>query len=179
MALDPKRIMCEVVGRLGRETQFHLDERHRHFHITNVVLIGLSVVLAIVAVFNFYYVQILYQDLNGIVNNMDSMHNNLKGIEKSMVSITGNVESFDRHMLNMDQIHENTTSLAGTMPRISQAMNTLSAEIGVIEQEMRLIQGGMINVDQRFGHMTSGVAVMRENVHQISGPMGFMNPFMP
>ena len=48
-----------------------------------------------------------------------------------------------------------------------------------ISGDMGILSGGMTNIEQRFGHMTGSVAVMRENVRQISGPMGFMNPMMP
>ena len=36
MTEDSRRGIVEVIARLGRETQLHLDERHRHFRITDV-----------------------------------------------------------------------------------------------------------------------------------------------
>lgn len=44
---------------------------------------------------------------------------------------------------------------------------------------MGVLRGAMTNIDQRVNHMIGSVASMRENVHQISRPMGVMNPFMP
>ena len=102
MAEDPRRVMIEVFARLGRETQLHLDERHRHFKITDAVIIAISALLTIVAVFNVYYVHILYQDLSGIVSSMDSMHDNMQQVKGSMTSITENIGNFNEHMAHMD-----------------------------------------------------------------------------
>ncbi|MES9876019.1 MAG: translation initiation factor 2 [Candidatus Sedimenticola sp. PURPLELP] len=179
MAAEPKRIFVEVVGRLGRETQFHLDERHHHFRITDLVLMGVSALLIIMAVFNVYFIYVLYQDLNGIVNNMDSMHNNLKEVNVNMAVITGKVGDMDEHLAHMDRIDVQTQSLAQSMPRISGAMSELNTEVATINTDVGLMNGAMSNISHRMGEMTGGVSVMRENVRQISRPMGFMNPMMP
>jgi hypothetical protein len=58
-------------------------------------------------------------------------------------------------------------------------MDSITGEVAVINNDMRLINHSMLVIDQRIGHMTGGVAVMRENVRQMSGPMGIMNPVLP
>jgi len=176
---DPKRIMIEAVGRLGRETQLHLDERHHHFQITNIVIVAMSLLLLVMAVFNVYYVRILYQDLDGIVVNMESVHTHLKDISGSMESITGKVAGIDHHMLKMDQIKDHTGSLANNMLLIGGNMQDITDEMGMINRDMYLLSGAMDNIDYRFTTMTGAIVVLRENVHQISRPMGMMNPFMP
>ena len=118
MAEDPRRVMIEVFARLGRETQIHLDERHRHFKITDTVIIGISILLTIVAVFNVYYVHILYQDLSGIVSSMDSMHDSLQQVKGDMVSITNSIGNFNQHMAHMDSINNHISSLGETMPSV-------------------------------------------------------------
>lgn len=179
MAEDPRRVMIEVFARLGRETQIHLDERHRHFKITDAVIIAISVLLTIVAVFNVYYVHILYQDLSGIVSSMDSMHGNLQQVKGDMISITQSVGKFNQHMEHMDSINRNMANIATTMPSVGSNMSSISDSIILIETDMGMLSGGMTNIEQRFGQMTNSVTIMRENVRQISGPMGFMNPMMP
>ena len=179
MAEDVRRMVVEAVGRIGRETQLHLDERHRHFWITNLLIISISMLLVVVAIFNVYYIRVLYQDLSGIVFNMDSMHHHLRVVKGSMDEITGKVESFDRHMSHMDQINLHTASMSKSLPRIATAMNEMSGEVHAIRGEMAVMQGAMTNIDQRVGHMIGSVASIRENVRQIARPMGAMNPFMP
>ena len=179
MSEDPRRVMIEVFARLGRETQLHLDERHRHFRITDALIITVSVLLAVLAVFNVYYVHILYQDLSGIVKSMDSMHHHLEDVKDNMISIAGSVNAFDQHMENMDSISGHMASLAETMPVIQGNMDDISGAVRLIDSDMGVLGGGMTNIQQRFGHMTGSVAIIRENVRQISGPMGVMNPVLP
>lgn len=179
MAEDPKKLLVEIVGRLGRETQLHLDERHHHFHITNLVLMVVSLLLVILAVVNVYYIRVLYQDLSGIVNNMDSMHSHMKIVNTSMISITDRVEAIDRHVASMEQVTADTVALAGNMSRVRYSMDNIAGEMGVIQQDMGLVRNGMLGIENRLGHMTNGVNVIGENVRQIARPMGMMNPMMP
>ena len=179
MALDPRREMVEMVARLSRETQLHLDERHRHFQINKIVVITISLLLVILAAFNVYYVRILYTDLDGIVSNMDSMHVHMVAVDEKMLDITENVGAFEKHMRHMDQINEHTWAMAEMLPRISGSMDEMDVEINNINQNMGRLSLGMTNIEQRFGHMTRGVVIMRDNVQKISRPMGAMNPFMP
>lgn len=179
MPEDARRMVVEAVGRIGRETQLHLDERHRHFWVTNLLIVVISILLVVVAIFNVYYIRVLYQDLSGIVFNMDSMHQHLRVVKGSMDEITTKVESFDHHMLNMDQINQHTASMSQSLPRIATAMHEMSGEVHSIRNEMAVMQGAMTNIDQRVNHMIGSVAGMGDNVRQIARPMGAMNPFFP
>ena len=58
-------------------------------------------------------------------------------------------------------------------------MSEMTGYVGTVEQEMGLLSQGMFNIDTRMTHMIGGVTIMRENMRQISKPMGMMNPFMP
>lgn len=179
MSEDPRRAIVEVMARLGRETQYHIDERHRHFRITDGITIIVSLLLVILAVFNVYYVQVLYKDLNGIVNNMDSMYKHLRDVDGDMAVITGHMEAFDRHMAHMEPISGHMGSLSNTMTGVRSDMGQITAEMGTIEQSMGLVGQAMGIMDRRVRSMTGGVSVMRENVGQIARPMGGMMPFMP
>jgi len=179
MAEDPRRVLVEVVGRLGRETQLHLDERHRHFWVTNVVTLVIALLLLILAAFNVYYVKVLYEDLNGIVFNMDSMHTNLRRITGDMTGIAGHVQVIDRHMEHMESINHHTTGIAGHMPGISDAMSGMATHVDNIDLDMTRLKSSMSNIQQRAGNMTGNISLMRENLRQIARPMGAMNPFMP
>ena len=176
---DPRRAVVEVIARLGRETQLHLDERHRHFRITDGIILITSVLLVILAVFNVYYVRLLYQDFNGIVANMISMHDHLVDVDKDMTVITGHMASFEHHMQYMEPINTHMISIAGAMPRVRAHMDGIASNMGHIEQSMELVGRGMGIIDQRVHAMVGGVAHMRENVTQIARPMGGMMPFMP
>ncbi len=179
MAEDPRRAIVEVIARLGRETQLHLDERHRHFRITDGVILIISLLLVILVVFNVYYVRVLYKDLDGIVTNMESMFGHLRDVDVDMSVITGYMESFDGHSRHMEAIAGHMGSISEVLPRVSASMGDITTDTGNIQQNMDLVARSMRDIDQRVYVMTGGVAVLRENVGQIARPMGNMMPFMP
>lgn len=179
MADDPRRGIVEVMARLGQATQYHIDERHRHFHITDLVIYVTSALLVVLAVFNIYYVRILYTNLTGIVANMDSMHQRLKVTEEDMSIVAGHMATIDGKMQFMDPIHGHMVSLARTMPGIRVDMHEIAGDVGTIEREMAVLGQGMVVIETRTREMLGPVSTMRENVRQFGGPMGVMNPFMP
>lgn len=176
---DPRRAIVQVIARLGRETQLHLDERYRHFRITDGVILVISLLLMILAIFNVYYVRILAQDLNGIVANMDSMYGHLVRVDDDMNIITEQVAAFDEHMGHMEPIHANMLNLSETMPGIRANMDGISKDMYGIEQSMGLIGEATGIIDQRVYLMTGAVSSMRHNVRQFALPVGGMSSFFP
>jgi len=176
---DPRRAIVQVIGRLGRETQLHLDERYRHFRITDAVTIVTALLLVVLAVFNVYYVRVLYVDLNGIVNNMDSMHGHIRNITDDMDVITNRMAAFDRHMNHMVAIKDNMGAMTSNIPKIRANMDTITKDMVGIEQSMGLVAEGMGIIDQRVHMMTGAVATMRHNMGQFAGPMRSMNTVLP
>ena len=180
MREDPRRAVVEVIGRLGQETQLHLDERHRHFRITDGIIIFMSVLLLVLGVFNAYYVRVLYNDMDATVGTMESMYSHLVEVDADMEVITGYMAAFDRHMTHMDSIRGHMVSVtSNSLPRIRGDMTVIAGEMTAIESSMGHVANGMAIIDQRVHMMNGGVGVMRENVRQIARPMGSMMPFMP
>jgi methyl-accepting chemotaxis protein len=171
MTEDSRRVWIRAIGRLGRETQLHLDERHRHFRITDAVIISVSLVITIIAVFNVYYVYVLSQGFNNIVDNMESMHQNLIVVKNDMDSITDKIEVFTVHMEHMDTIERNMNTMTTSMGSITGSMTNITGSISGMEQEMALMSAGMSNIDQRTGSMAGSVSIMRENTRQMAKPM--------
>ncbi len=179
MADDPRRGIVEVMARLGRATQYHIDERDRHFKITDIVIYATSVLLVVLAMFNIYYIQVLYNNLTGIVSSMGSMKERLTATDGDMAEVARRMASFDRQMRFMEPIHGHMVSIAGSMPKIRVDTGEISGNVGAIEREMGILGQGMVVIDQRTRDMLMPVSTMRENVRSFSGPMGSMNPFMP
>jgi len=177
--LDPRRPIVEVMARLGRETQLHLDERERHFKITDGVIIGISVVLIILAIFNVYYVRVLYTDLDKIVENMDLMLTNLGKVDEDMVVVAERVDAFDRHVSHMASITSHVTSVTGQLPQMNDNMRSMSANMALVERDMVHLSRAVHSITPSMMQMTNNMAVMRHNVQEIAKPMGSMNPMMP
>jgi hypothetical protein len=179
MSQDSRRAWVEVIARLGRETQLHIDERYRHFRITDAVTIGFSVLLAILALFNIYYIQVLYNDLQEIVVTMESMYDRLRGIDGDMAAIGQQMDSMDWRIGYMEPIAANMASIGTSMPKIRESMDAITVDMGGIGRDMAPLGHGMLVIDQRVHSMLGGVAAIRNSVRQFAGPMGAMNPFMP
>ena len=179
MAEDPRRAIIDVMAKLGKETQLHLDERHRHFKITDLVIFSVSFLLVVLAVFNVYYVRVLYNDLDLTVENMDSMHKTLMAVDDDMSAIAQSVESFDGHIQHMSPINDSIISLSGIMPNMRNNMDKIKADMGFIHNDMGLMGNAMGYIDQRIVHMKNSLPVMRENMRMMANPMGVMNPMMP
>jgi len=179
MAEDPRRAIIDVMARLGKETQLHLDERQRHFQITDAVIMMVSFLLVVLAVFNVYYVRVIYKDMGGIVDNMDSMYASLKLVDQDMSNITLTMKSFNGHMQHMQPIHDRMASLAETLPNMSTNMSLMTGDMGFIQQDMGLLHNAMGYIDQRILHMRNAMPVFRENIRAMASPMDMINPFMP
>lgn len=179
MAEDPRRAVIEVIARLGRETQLHIDQRYRHFRITDGVIIFFSLLLAIMATFNVYYVRILYHDFSRTVNIMEDMHAHLRDVDGDMAVIAAKMHDFDRHTAHMEAINAHMASMSRILPKVRGEMDQITTDTAAIQQSMDLVARGMVVIDQRVHNMTGSVAVMRENVGQFARPMGGMMPFMP
>jgi archaellum component FlaC len=171
---DSRETWIKVIGKLGRETQLHLDERYRSFQITDYIIHAVSIMLAILAIFNVYYVTVLYRDLNGIVGSMESMHANLKVIRADMVDITGTVSDLNSHISNMDEITGHMGSMTGKLGNVRRNMDGISEHMGAIADEMGLLDTGMSNIDYRFNNMSYSVSSMRYETRQMARPMSVM-----
>ena len=179
MSEDPRRAIIAVMARLGKETQLHLDERHRHFKVTDAVIIVVSFLLVVLAIFNIYYVRVLYKDLDGIVSNMDSMYHHLITVDSNMTVIADSMEQFDTHIRHMTPIQHNISNLAESLPRVRFDMDMITGDMSSIERDMGLIGGAMGFMGHRMQQMRGGMSVMRGNMGQMANPMGVMNPVLP
>lgn len=177
--LDPRRPIVEVMARLGRETQLHIDERERHFKITDGVIIAISVILIVLAVFNVYYVRVLSNELDVIVDSMDGMLGNLQKVDADMAEVAGRVQAFDQHIQRMTPIQQNVAKVTDRLPVMSTDMDVMAANMQIIHQDMQVLGQAVSSITPSMTRMTQNMGVMRHNVRQIARPMGAMNPVLP
>lgn len=177
--LDPRRPIVEVMARLGRETQLHLDEREKHFQVTDAVIIAISGVLIILAFFNIYFVQVLYNDMDEIVVNMESMLTNLDRVDQDMVVVADRVDALDGHISHMGSITSHVVSITTQLPRMHANITSMAGNMGLIKQDMVQLNQAVHSITPNMMQMTRNMGAMRHNVRQISKPMGSMNPLMP
>ena len=127
MAEDPRRAIIDVMAKLGKETQLHLDERHRHFKITDLVIFSVSFLLVVLAVFNVYYVRVLYNDLDLTVeNDMDKIKADMGFIHNDM-GLMGNA---------MGYIDQRIVHMKNSLPVIRENMRMMANPMGVMNPMM-------------------------------------------
>ncbi len=176
---DPRKAIVEVMARLGRETQLHMDERVEHFKITDTAIRRVSILLLFVAVVNIYLVWVLSRNLDGIVQNMDSMQARLIQVDRDMTDIAKTVEKFDSHITYLHIIAANIGSMTTNMPLIRQSTDGMTYSLQNIETNMSGMSASIWDIDNNMKYMGGGISGMQNNVRQFSRPMGIMNPVFP
>lgn len=177
--IDPRQPIVEVMARLGRETQLHLDERERHFKITDAVIIGISVLLIVLAVSNVYYVRVLYGDFDRIVSKMESMLESLRRVEQDMVVVADRVDAFDSHMAHLSPITNNVVSITAQLPAMHSHVSSMADDMVLIETDMAELSKAVHSLTPSMVQMTRNMDVMRRNVRHIARPMGSLNRVLP
>ncbi len=177
--LDPRRPIVEVMARIGRETQITLDEREHHFRITDTVIVVISILLVVLAVFNLYYVRVLYKDLDRIVGNMESMVTRLNRVDHDMGLVVGYVAAFETHMQQMTPITGHVVQMTGRLPSMREDMSLMAESMRLINQDMSLLRQAVGTITPNMMQMTGNIARMRQDVRLIADPMGAFNPVLP
>jgi len=177
--LDPRRPIIEVMARIGRETQLTLDEREHHFKITDAVIATISFLLIILAIFNVYFVRVLYQDLDNIVVTMESMTHKLTQVDADMSMVADQVDAFEKHMQHMTSITSHVATVTTRLPKMREDMVSMALNMEFIHQDMSLLRNAVGSIAPTMAQMTRNISIMRHDVHQISKPMGSMNPVLP
>ncbi len=177
--LDPRRPIIEVMARIGRETQITLDEREKHFKITDTVIVVVSVLLIILAVVNVYFVRVLYQDMGNIVDSMESMMGKLNQVDADMVVVANHVDSFSKHMRHMAPITRHVTSVTQRLPEMREDMASMALGMNLIHADMSLLRQAVGSITPSMVQMTQNISIMRHDVHDVARPMGSFNPILP
>ena len=123
----------------------------------------------ILAAYGFFLIYKLTSDIDRITvqmeaisvsmvninKNFSSTTNNMNTVTKNMVKMTGFIESMTQ---DIQEQNDTITAMAASMDRMTKSMDSMSFTI----YEMRF-----------------DTATMGRNLHSTTGPMRFMNSFMP
>jgi len=176
---DPRKAIVEVMAKLGRETQLHMDERVEHFKLTDKVIRRVSIILLITAIINIYLVWVLSRNLDGIVANMDNMQQQLIQVDYDMIEIANTVEKFDSHITYMHIITSNIGSITTNLPDIRHRMDSMALSMQSIDSEMEGMKSSIYSIGHDMNLISGSMTNMQYNVRQFSKPMGVMNPIFP
>ncbi len=123
----------------------------------------------ILASYGFYLIYKLTNDVDRITNHFET-------VAQTMVLVSQEMTEVSRHM----------KSVNGNMITMSSNMATMTKVIGNQEVAMEAMLVSMENMNQNMGNMSMTMHQMRfdtasmgRNLQNTTGPMRFMNSFMP
>jgi methyl-accepting chemotaxis protein len=79
----------------------------------------------------------------------------------------------------MDRVATNMNSVASNMQTMTVAVTTQRQDISDLAANIRLMNQTMGNMTSTMHQMRFDTATMGRNIENVSGPMRFMNNFMP
>lgn len=176
---DPRKAIVEVMARLGRETQLHVDERHRHFKMTDRVISYISILLLVVAMINVSLVWLLSTNMDAIVGNMESMRAKLMIIDNDMNYISTTVSQFDEHTAYMHTITSNIGEITTHLPQIRLHTDELTLNMQSIHGDVNAMTGSIGSINGNMRVISNTLVGMEQNVREFSRPMGVLNPVFP
>lgn len=123
----------------------------------------------VLAAYGFFLIYKLTDDIGKIVGQMEA-------ISVSMVNINQNFSSTTN---NMNTVARNMVKMTGYMGQMSHDIKEQNAAMGAIVITLREMNQSVDSMSYTMYHMRYDTQTMGRNIENVSGPMRFMNNFMP
>ncbi len=123
----------------------------------------------ILAAYGFFLIYKLTDDIGKIVVQMDAITVSMVNINQNFSSTTNNMNTVSRNMVKM----------TGFMEQMSQDIKEQNQAMGAIVVSMREMNESVDSMSYTMYHMSYDTQAMGRNIENVSGPMRFMNNFMP
>jgi hypothetical protein len=123
----------------------------------------------VLAAYGFFLIYKLTNDIGEIVGQMEDISISMVNINKNFSSTTNNMNTVARNMVKM------TTY----MDQMSTDIKEQNAAMHVIVVSMREMNQSIDSMSYTMYNMRYDTQVMGRNIEDASGPMRFMNNFMP
>ena len=123
----------------------------------------------ILAAYGFFLIYKLTDDIGKIVVQMDAITVSMVNINQNFSSTTNNMNTVSRNMVKM----------TGFMEQMSQDIKEQNQAMGAIVVSMREMNESVDSMSYTMYHMSYDTQAMGRSIENVSGPMRFMNNFMP
>jgi len=123
----------------------------------------------VLAAYGFFLIYKLTNDIGEIVGQMEAISVSMVNINKNFSSTTNNMNTVARNMVKMTAF----------MDQMSQDIKEQNAAMGVIVVNMREMNKSIDSMSYTMYNMGYDTQTMGRNMENVSGPMRFMNNFMP
>ena len=123
----------------------------------------------VLAAYGFFLIYKLTDDIGKIVGQMEAISVSMVNINKNFSSTTNNMNTVARNMVKMSSY----------MNQMSQDIKEQNAAMGAIVITMREMNQSVDSMSYTMYQMRYDTQTMGRNIENVSGPMRFMNNFVP
>lgn len=163
----------EAEHRVANDMATYMSQFARSFEASakrwELVVYPSMLAFIILAAYGFFLIYQLTSDINKITYQMAD-------IQTSMVNINQNFSSTTN---NMNTVAKNMVKITGYMEQMSQDIKEQNAAMGAIVITMRDMTQSIDSMSNTMYYMRYDTQLMGRNIENVSGPMRFMNNFMP
>jgi len=123
----------------------------------------------ILAAYGFYLIFKLTNDVDQITSRIETIAVNMINVDEYMFQVA----------TNMDKVANNMSQMSANMQTITVAVTGQRQDLSDLASNIRIMNQTIGNMTSTMHQMRFDTAVMGRNMESVSGPMRFMNNFMP
>jgi len=168
-----KEVAMEAEHRVITDMAQYMSQFARSFEASSrrweLVVYPSMLAFIILAAYGFFLIYKLTDDIGKITVQMADIQDSMVNINKNFSSTTNNMNTVARNMVRM----------TGYMEQMSHDIQEQNAAMGAIVVTMRDMNQSVDSMAYTIYNMSYDTQAMGRNIENVSGPMRFMNNFMP
>ena len=168
-----KEAALEAEHRVATDMAMYMSQFARSFEASarrwELVVYPSMLAFIILAAYGFFLIYKLTDDIGKITVQMGDIQHSMVNINKNFSSTTN----------NMNTVAKNMVKITGFMEQMSQDIKEQNAAMGAIVITVREMNESVDSMAYTMHYMRYDTQVMGRNIEDVSGPMRFMNDFMP
>ncbi len=170
---------CHTMERIDRHIDEHNAAGLKRREITNLLIRGITIFLAILAIVNLYLLVDLDRSMRAIVTSMDEMTAHFAAVSTEMVKVTEHTSNIGIHMDSLPSVESSMTGINTEMDYMDRSVKSIDHSLSAVNGDLGTIDRSMIELNGRLYHLNRNVAIIRHDMNKISKPARLMNDFLP
>ncbi|MFK5893222.1 MAG: hypothetical protein QM504_08385 [Pseudomonadota bacterium] len=172
-------LVSSTLHKLEHVSDHHVQERRKHFRVTNFFVFIVSALLMIIAIVNMFYLYGFYQNTLRIIKTTHALDNTVIDISKSMNKIKQSMGKFNTHMSSMEGVYSDVSSISSVMPDMQKSMSSFQSNMNKMNRVMEFVNRDIQLIDFHLKGMTNSVSNLGSDMYKIARPMGMFNGMLP
>ncbi len=163
----------EAEHRVANDMAQYMSQFARSFEASSrrweLVVYPTMLAFIILAAYGFFLIYKLTNDISKITYQMADIQTSMVNINKNFSSTTN----------NMNTVAKNMVKITGYMDQMSHDIKEQNAAMGMIVVHMKDLSQSIDSMSYTMYGMSYDTSLMGRNIENVSGPMRFMNKFVP